>query len=83
MNGILKTEVENLSLGDSMESSVWNMILSTTVELCLPSGKFQASAREISILRTEVESFPRKMAFSDWKLTMSLSQMVFNLTAGR
>jgi len=83
MNGILRPEDENLSLADSIESSAWNMILFTTVELCLLSGKFQASAREISILLPEVESFPRRMAFSDWKLRMSLSQIVFNRTAGR
>jgi hypothetical protein len=83
MNGIIRPEVDNFSWADSIESSVWNMIPSTTVELCLLSGKFQASAREISILRPEVESFPRRMAFSDWKLRMSLSQIVFNLTARR
>ena len=37
MNGILRPEVENFSQAVSIESSVWNIILSTTVELCLPT----------------------------------------------
>jgi hypothetical protein len=81
MNDKLRQEVENFSLVDSIESSARNMILSTTVELCLLIGKLQASAREISILRPEVESFPRRMAFCNWKLRMSLRQLVLNLTA--
>jgi hypothetical protein len=75
MNGILRPEVENFSLADSIESSARNMILSTRIELCLPTGKFQASTMEISILRPEVESFPRRMAFSDWMLRMSQSNI--------
>jgi hypothetical protein len=43
------------------------MILSATVKLCLPTGKFQASAREISNVWLEDESFPRRIAFSDGK----------------
>jgi len=83
MNGIIRPEVENFSPVDSIESSVRNMILSTTVELCLPTGKFQASAKDNLILRPEIESFPRRIASSDWKLTMSLSQIVLNPTAGK
>jgi hypothetical protein len=83
MNGNLRREVENFSIADSIESSAHNMILSATVEFCLVTGKIQVSAREISILRPEVESFLRRMAFSYWKLRMSLSQIVLNLTAGR
>jgi len=73
MNGILRPEVEYFSLAASIESSGRNRILSSTVELCLPTGKCQASAREISILRPEVESFPRRMVFSEWNLRMSQS----------
>jgi len=83
MNGILRPEVEHFSLADHIESSAWNMILSTTVELCLPTGKFQASAMEVSILRPKVESFSRSTLFSDWKLRMSFTKIVLNLTARR
>jgi hypothetical protein len=51
------------------------MIISTRIELCLPTGKFQASTMEISILRPQVESFPRRMAFSDWMFRMSQSNI--------
>jgi len=67
MNGIRRADVEHFSLADSIESFARNMILSTSVELSLLTGKFQAAARESSILRPEVESFPRRMVFSDWK----------------
>jgi hypothetical protein len=75
MNGILRPEVENFSLADSIECSARNMILSTRIELCLPTGKLQASNMEISILGPEVECFPRRMAFSDWMLRMSQSNI--------
>jgi hypothetical protein len=54
------------------------MILSTRIELCLPTGKCQASTMEISILQPEVESFPRRMAFSDWMLRMSQSNIYYS-----
>jgi len=83
MNGILRLEVENFSLADIIESSVQNMILSSTVELSLLTAKYLASARDILILWLQVESFSTRMTFSIWKLRMSLSQLVMNLTAGR
>jgi len=52
------------------------MILSTRIELCLPTGKFQASTMEISLLRPEVKSFPSRMAFSNWMLRMSQSNII-------
>jgi hypothetical protein len=76
MNGILRPGAEHFSLADCIESSAPNRILSITVELCLPTGKFQASATEMSILRLEVESFPRRIAFSDSKLRMSQSNII-------
>jgi hypothetical protein len=83
MNGILWQEVENFSLADGNECSALSIILSTTVELCLPTGKFKNSATEIAILWLEVESFSKRMAFSNWKLRMAVTQIVLNLTAGR
>jgi len=52
------------------------MILSSRIELRLPTGKFQASTMEISLLQLEVESFPRRMAFSNWMLRMSQSNII-------
>jgi hypothetical protein len=83
MDDIWRPGTENFSMTDNIEFSARNMILSTTVTLCLLTGKFEASAREISILQPEVKSFPRRMVFSDWKLRISLTHRELNLTAGR
>jgi hypothetical protein len=80
MNRILRSEVENFILVDGIESSVRNTILSTTIELCLPTGKFQPSPTEISILLPEVECFPRRMALSNWMLRMSQSNIIESYT---
>jgi hypothetical protein len=47
------------------------MILSTRIELFLPTGKFQASTMEISLLRPDVESVPSRMVFPNAMLRMS------------
>jgi hypothetical protein len=76
MHHILRPEVHNFSLADSIESSARNMILSTRIEPCLPTGKILASSMEMSILRPEVESFRRRKAFSNWMLGMSKSNII-------
>ena len=59
------------------------MIVSTSVELSRPTRKFWASVRYISSLRPEVETIPRRIAFSDRKLRISPRQVIFNHLAGR
>ena len=76
MNRILRPEVQNFSLADIIESSARNMIVSTRIELCHPNGKCQATTMEISILWPDVESFPSRIAFSDWMLGMCQSNII-------
>jgi hypothetical protein len=84
MNGILTPEVDNFYLEDSPESSLRNMILSTTVELCLLTEKCQASAMEIflkknGILGLEVENVSQSNSIESYcrKVIVSIS---FELT---
>jgi len=58
------------------------MIVADSVEFSLPTRRFQASARYISILWQEAETFPNRIACSDRKFRISPRHIIFNLLAG-
>jgi hypothetical protein len=59
------------------------MIVATIVELSLPTRKFRAEARYISILRPEAETFSHRIACPDRKFRISPRHIIYNLLAGR
>jgi len=63
-NGILRLEIENFSLANTIESSNRKVMLSASVELSLLTSEFLSSARWNSILRPEDASIPRRIVYS-------------------
>ena len=58
------------------------MIVANSVEFSLPTGRFRASARYISILRPEAETFSNRIARSDREFWISPRHIIFNLLTG-
>ena len=81
-NCILRPEVLNFSMPGNIQSPGRQMIVATRVELSLPTRKFRAEVRYISILRPEAGTFANRIACSDQKFRICLRQIIFHLLAG-